>query len=153
MKPKEVSKTGSASAEENKALVRSLIEAINQQDWPRFDQLVAPDFLRHSGTFDQPEVRTRDELREFLAGEFVAFPDAHETINFLVAEGDKVAVHSQFRGTQRGRMGSFAPSGQVLSACLISIYRIAEGRVAEVWIEWDALNSLVKLGHLPPPSG
>ena len=36
MKPKEVKKTGSASAEENKALVRSLIEAINQQDWQRF---------------------------------------------------------------------------------------------------------------------
>jgi len=86
----------STGPEENKALVRSLIDAINQQDWPRFDQLIAPDFLRQSSTFGQSQVRTRDELRDYLAGEFMAFPDAHERINFLVAEGDKVAVHSQF---------------------------------------------------------
>jgi len=50
-------------------------------------------------------------------------------------------------------MGSFEASGQVLTADLISIYRVANGRIAEAWVEWDALSALIQLGHLPPPLG
>ncbi|HZO85010.1 MAG TPA: ester cyclase [Verrucomicrobiae bacterium] len=136
---------------ENKALVTSFIEAINRQDWPRFDELVASDFVRHSSTFGQSQIRTRDQLRDYLAAEYKTFPDACETINFLIAEGDKVAVHSHCYGTQRGPLGSFPPAGRTLSADFISIYRIADGRIAEAWVEWDCLNGLIQLGHLAPP--
>jgi predicted ester cyclase len=83
--------------------------------------------------------------------EFKTFPDANESINFLVAEGDKVVVHSHCHATQQGPMGSIAPSGKMLSADFISIYRIADGRIVEAWVEWDALNGLIQLGHIKPP--
>jgi steroid delta-isomerase-like uncharacterized protein len=140
------------TSEHNKTLVRTFVDAINQQDWRRLDDLLAPDFVRHSTTFGQPQIRSRDQLREFLAGEAGTFPDAHETIHFLVAEGDMVAVHSGFRGTQRGPLGSFPASGRRLSADFISIYRVAEGRIVEAWVEWDGLSGLIQLGHLAPPS-
>jgi steroid delta-isomerase-like uncharacterized protein len=137
---------------ENKKLVQEFVEAVNGQDWNGFDELVAPGFVRHSSTFGQSQVRTRDQLREYLKAEFRTFPDAHESINFLVAEGDMVAVHSHCQATQQGPMGSFAASGKVLSAHFISIYRIAHGRILEAWVEWDSLNGLVQLGHLNPPA-
>src|SRR5262245_18418726 len=125
------------TTEHNKAVVRAFVEAINQQDWRRFDDLLAPDFTRLSSTSGQPQIRSRDQLRDFLAGEISTFPDARETIHFLVAEGDMVAVHSGFRGTQRGPMGPFPASGRSLSADFISVYRVADGRIAEAWVEWD----------------
>ena len=140
------------TAAQHKELVRAFIEAINQKDWPRFEQFVAPDFVRHSSTFGQSQIRNRDQLRNYLAAEFRTFPDAKETINFLEAEDDKVAVHSHCRGTQQGPMGSFAPSGRTLSADFISIYRVTDGRIAEAWLEWDCLNGLIQLGHLTPPA-
>src|SRR5262245_35756080 len=100
----------------NKAVVRAFVEAINRQDWRRLDDLLAPDFVRHSTTFGQPRIRSREQLRDFLAAEAGTFPDAHETIHLLVAEGDLVAVHSAFRGTQRGPMGPFPATGRSLSA-------------------------------------
>ena len=138
--------------EHNKAIVRAFVEAVNQTDWRRFDELLVPDFVRHSSTFGQPQIRSRDQLRDFLTGEAATFPDAHETIHFLVAEGDMVAVHSGFRGTQRGPMGPFPASGKALSADFISIYRLVDGRIAEAWVEWDSLSGLIQLGHLAPPS-
>jgi steroid delta-isomerase-like uncharacterized protein len=87
------------STDQDKALVRSFVEAINRQDWRYFDELVSPDFIRHSSTFGQTQIRTRDQLRAYLANEFQTFPDALETINFMVAEADKVAVHSHCHGT------------------------------------------------------
>ena len=137
--------------ERNKDIVRALVDAINQQDWHRFDELVAPDFVRHSSTFGQSQIRSRDQLRSYLAAEYQTFPDAKETINFLLAEGDKVTVHSHCYGTQKGPMGSFPPLGRVLSADFISIYRIADGRIVEAWVEWDCLNGLIQLGHMTPP--
>src|SRR5690349_21466096 len=100
------------TAERNKALVRQFVEAVNRQDWRRFEELVSPQFARHSSTFGQSEVRTRDQLRQYLAAEFKTFPDAHESINFLVAEADKVVVHSHCRATQLGPMGTLPASGE-----------------------------------------
>ncbi|MEW6303462.1 MAG: ester cyclase [Verrucomicrobiota bacterium] len=139
-------------SEQNKAVVKAFIQAVNQRDWGRLDELLAPDFARHTSTSGQPQIRSRDQLLAFLAGEAVTFPDAHETIHFLVAEGDMVAVHSGFRGTQRGPMGPFPASGRTLTADLISIYRVAKGRIAEAWVEWDCLSGLIQLGHHAPPS-
>ncbi|MBI4659859.1 MAG: ester cyclase [Verrucomicrobia bacterium] len=139
------------TTEANKQVVREFIAAVNRQDWRRFDELVAPDFVRHSSTFGQSYVSDRDRLREYLIAEFKTFPDAWESINFMVAEEDKVTVHSHCRATQQGPMGSWPATGRVLSADFISIYRIANGRIVEAWAEWDALNGLIQLGHLKAP--
>jgi steroid delta-isomerase-like uncharacterized protein len=140
------------TTEQNKVVVRAFVEAINRQDWRRFDELVAPDFVRHSSTFGQPPISSREQLREFLRGEAVTFPDARETIHRLVAEENMVAVYSAFRGTQKGPMGPYPASGRTLSADFISLYRIEDGRLVEAWVEWDSLSGLVQLGHLALPS-
>src|SRR6185503_1929342 len=140
------------TSEHNEAVVREFVEAVNRRDWSRLEELLAPEFVRHSSTFGQPQIRSREQLRDFLAGEAGTFPDAHESIHFLVAEGDMVAVHSGFRGTQCGPVGPFPASGKTLSADFISIYRVVAGRIAEVWVEWDCLSGLIQLGHLAPPS-
>jgi steroid delta-isomerase-like uncharacterized protein len=140
------------TTEANKILVREFVDAVNQQDWQHFDELVAPDFNRHSSTFGQSRVRSRESLRAYLIDEFKTFKDARESINFMVAEGDKVAVHSHFHGVQEGPLGSFPPTGKILSADFVTIYRIADGRIVEAWTEWDALSGLIQLGHLQPPT-
>jgi len=139
------------TTEANKQLVREFVDAVNRQDWQRFDELVSPDFVRHSSTYGQSHVSNRDTLREYLVAEFKTFPDARESINFLVAEGDKVTMHSHCYATQRGPMGPLPATGKALSADFISIYRVADGRIVEAWAEWDSLNGLIQLGHLKPP--
>ncbi len=137
--------------QDNKQLVREFVDAVNRQDWARFNDLVSPDFVRHSSTFGQSQVRTRDQLRDYLAAEFITFPDACERINFMVAEGDLVVVHSHCHATQQRDMGSFRATGKTLSADFISIYRIAGRQIVEAWAEWDVLNGLIQLGHIASP--
>ena len=136
------------STERNKAVVRTFVDVVNQHEWRRLDDLLAVDFVRHSSTYGQPQIRSRERLRAFLVSESKTFSDAHETIHFLVAEGDMVAAHSGFHGTQSGPMGPFPPSSKTLSADFISIYRVVGGRIAEAWVEWDCLNGLIQLGHV-----
>lgn len=91
-------------------------------DWDALDELVAPDFVRHSTAAGSPGVSSRDELKRYPRAEYLAFPDAQETLLDLVAEADYLAI-----------------------------YRIAAGRIVEAWAEWDNLAGLVQLGHIEPP--
>jgi steroid delta-isomerase-like uncharacterized protein len=135
--------------ERNKAVVQTFVAAVNAQDWDRVAEVVAADFVRHSHAGGSPGVRSRGELLRFLQGEFETFPDAHEGIEDMLAEGDRVAVRHRFRGTQRGPMGPYPPSGRVLLADYLAIYRLCGGLIAEAWAEWDNLSGLAQLGHTP----
>src|SRR5262245_28210360 len=137
--------------ERNKAVVRAFVEAINAQDWGRLDALIAPDFVRHSGAAGPQAVLSRGDLERYLRAEYQTFPDARENIEDLVAEGDRVAGRHRFRGTQQGPMGPYPPSGKVLTADYLAIYRLQDGRIAEAWAEWDNLSGLTQLGHYRPP--
>lgn len=134
-------------SEANKSLIRSFIEAVNAQDWQRLLELLASDFKRHSAAAGEPSVNSARDLVTFLKAEFITFPDAFETLLDIVAEGDKVAARHGFRGTQLGPMGRFPPTGKVLEATYLAIYRVENGRIAEAWAEWDNLAGLKQLGH------
>ena len=136
--------------ERNKAVVRALVDAVNQHDLDRVAGLVAEGFVRHSAAAGQPGVRSRDDLLCFLRAEREAFPDAAETIEDILAEGDRVAVRHRFTGTQLGPLGGRPPLGRRMTAGYLAIYRLADGQVVEAWAEWDNLDGLVQLGHLPP---
>lgn len=137
-------------AERNKAAVRAFITAINRNDWAAVAAAVAPDFVRHSDAAGPPGVTSREDLIAFLRGERVTFPDAHETIEDLIAERDRVAARHRFTGTQEGPLGPYPPSGRRMSAEYLAIYRLRDGIIVEAWAEWDNLIGLLQLGHIPP---
>ncbi|MGH9645097.1 MAG: ester cyclase [Terriglobales bacterium] len=131
----------------NKNTVRSFVGAVNAKDWPALRRLVAPEFRRHSVAAGEPGVVSVDDLIQFLEREYSAFPDAFEAIDDIIAEGNKVAVRHRFRGTQLGGLGLHPPSGKVLEATYLAIYRVEEDRIVEAWAEWDNMAALKQLGH------
>jgi predicted ester cyclase len=133
--------------EDNRRVVRAFVRAINAQDWNALASIVATGFVRHSYAAGVPGVRSRDDLIQYLRSEYETFPDAHETIEDIVAEGNKVAVRHRFTGTQAGRMGQHPPSGKPMTAEYIAIYRLEGNVIVEAWAEWDNLHGLVQLGH------
>lgn len=132
--------------ETNKRIVRAFAEAINRRHWDALDDLVAIDFVRHSNA--APGVRNRDDLKRYLRSEFASFPDGYESVEDVVAEGDRVAVRHSFRGTQTGPMGRYPASAKEMRADYLAIYRLAGGKIAEAWVEWDNLSGLMQLGHV-----
>lgn len=138
--------------ENNKAAVTAFVHAISEQEWATMDALLADDVVRRSRTYGQTELRGRAQLVQFLKNEAMTFPDAHQKILYLVAEEDRVAAALQFTGTQKGPMGPFPASGRRIQANFLAMFRLREGRIAEVWVEWDNLSALLQLGHLTLPS-
>ncbi len=135
--------------EDNKAVVRRFTEAMNNGDYASLDELLAPDFVRHSQATPKWHIRSRDEFKRYAQETAISFPDAIISNEFLVAEGDKVAAYATFSATQSGPMGTFPPSGKRVVSKFLGIIRIEDGKIAELWVEWDNLAMLTQLG-VPP---
>ena len=141
------------SAEENKALVRRLIEEVwNQGHLAVFDELYAPDFLFHDPGL--PHVRTREEDKHWIVGILDAFPDFHITLDDVIADGDQVVVRLTARGTNTGDIVAPRPhpaTGKQVTITGIAIARIANGQFVEIWHQVDWLGMFQQLGLIPAP--
>ena len=73
------------SLEENKAIARKVIEAFNKRNLAILDKLMEPDYIDH-----YHQLRTLEEYKQFLITFLKGFPDWHEDIEDIIAEGDKV---------------------------------------------------------------
>src|SRR5579883_2467476 len=123
------------SIDENKALVRRLIETvISGGQLSATEQIFAPDFVAHISGF--PELNAA-AWREAFGGFRAAFPDLRQTIEDLVAEGDRVAMRATAEATHRGEMMGIPATGKRVRWSDFSIFRIANGRVAEEWMQMD----------------
>ena len=55
-----------------------------------------------------------------------------------------------YSGTQTGMMGPFPPSGKRVDLPFIGILKFTNGKISEMWVEWDNVFMLTQLGHFPP---
>ena len=135
----------------NKHLVQRFTNAINAADWDALDELLTEDFRRHSQATPDVRVNSREEFKKMQEFFLLSIPDQQITIEMLIAEGDKIAAYATYTGTQTGAMGEMPPTGKSFESKLLSIFHFEEGRIAELWVEWDNMSILSQLGLFPPP--
>ena len=128
------------SLEENKAIVRRFVEAYNDRNLDLFDDLLAPDYFDHTSKVGI------EGLKQLMSMAFKAFPDLHETIEDIIAEGDKVWVRITFTGTNTGEWLGFAPTGKKVTSKNVDTYRIVNGKLTEYWNVTDASDFNKQLG-------
>jgi steroid delta-isomerase-like uncharacterized protein len=139
---------GDMSVTENKALIRQFNEeAFNGKDIRARDRFLGPDFAINGQVVDPARSKRN------VADLFSAFPDFHRTMDDIIAEGDKVVARYTARGTHHGEFMSIQATGKSVTFRWVTIYRIADGKVAEEWPLFDALGLVQQLGGtaLPGP--
>jgi steroid delta-isomerase-like uncharacterized protein len=136
--------------EANKDLVRRFVQAGNERAFDALDTIVAANFVRHSQATPDLTVGNLEQFKAFLRQDAATFPDSRVTTHQLVAEGDRVAFHGTYAGTQEGPMGPFPASGKRMEIEFFGVFRIEDDRIAELWVAWDNLAALTQLGHWPP---
>lgn len=135
------------SMEENKALVRHAYEELNKGNLDGMDEVFATDVIVH--TPGGQEAHGLEEGKQLFAKLWYAFPDHHETVDDMVAEGDKVVARARWTGTHQGEFQGMAPTGKHVTLKAITIYRIVGGKIVEIWEEADILGMMQQLGVIP----
>jgi len=140
-----------AQLDKNKEIAQKMIDAINDRDYDLLDEVIAPDLVRHCQATPNVNIKSLAEFKEFLNGDAKVFPDSHISTEMLIAEGDKVAGYFTYSGTQKGAMGPFPATGKKADLKYLGILRFEDGKIVEMWVEWDNMAFLTQLGHFPPP--
>jgi predicted ester cyclase len=135
--------------EANKAIIRRYREAHNANNMDALDDIIAADLISHNTLPGLPPGREGGKMSH--QGFVAAFSDGQTTSEDLIAQGDKVVERFSFRGTNTGSFLGAPPTGKVVHATGISIFRIANGKIVEHWGENDVIGVMVQLGLMPPP--
>ena len=136
---------------ENIRVATAMMETINARNLDALDEYVAPDVVRHSAATAGVVVTNLSEFKAFLETDFATVSDSVQKIDVIFGGGDYVAVRARYIGTQDGPMGPFPASGEKLELPYNGILRFEDGKIVEIWVEWDNLFALTQLGHYPPP--
>ena len=136
------------SIEQNKALVRRLVEeVISRHNMSVIDEIVSPDFVENEEL--PPGIPPGREAPRFLFNMLhSAFPDFKATIEQLIAEGDKVVVYMTWTGTQKGEFMGIPPTGKRISIGVMDIIRVAGGQLVEHWGIMDSAKMMQQLGAM-----
>ena len=134
-------------SEENKAIVRRWVEAFNAGNVDAVDELVTDSYVRHDP--NSPEVHGPEEEKQLIAMYRSAFPDLRFTIEDMVAEGDKVVIRVGISATHKGELLGIPPTENRLTLSAIELYRLAEGKIDEQWVQVDTLGMMQQLGVVP----
>ncbi len=136
-------------SEGNKNVVRRLFEELwNKGNLPVADELFSPNYAHHDPS--TPDVGRGPESEKKRATLYrTAFPDLRLTIEDIIAEGETVTARWSCRGTHRGDLSGIAPTGKQFTISGVTIVRISNGKMAEGYVNWDALGLMQQLGVVP----
>jgi predicted ester cyclase len=128
------------SAEENKAVVRRLVEAFNTQDQAALDALAAtPEIAQNS----------RDTLKSVYA----TFEGHHIDITDMMAEGNRVWARIKTSGGHSGEWEGIPPTGKQWTNTGVMFLVITDGQLSKSELLFDELGHLKQLGAtIAPPA-
>jgi len=145
------------SMEENKAIIRRLVEVWNTGEVGPLEELIVPDYVMHyRSTATRPESGP-EWYRQVVTDARAEVSDLHFTVEDLLADGDKVVWRWTASGTHSGESKTpwgttVPPTGKKVAWTHIIITRIAGGRIAEDWMEEDEVTYWQQVGAIPSPS-
>jgi len=119
--------------EKNKVLVRRFYEEVwNKGNVDFADEVFADNYVRHDPRGGNPPAGAKGQ-KLIAQGFRKDCPDCQFIVDFMLAEGHKVAARWTIRGTH-------VPSGKKIDFVGVNIFRFADGKVVEIWNHRDDLG-------------
>ena len=133
--------------EKNKEFITVYTEDFwNKQNIGAFEKYFNADFVVHYADGDH----NYEQYKGICQAYFTAIPDIHVTTDDLIAEGDKVTKVWTVNGTNKGELMGIPATGKQIVVKGIEVFRIADGKIAELWASMDNLGLMQQLGVIPP---
>ena len=133
--------------EENKAVIRRLVNELNKGNLAIMDESLADNFVLTAQ--NRPDM-DKEGYKQFLAGLINSFPDMQGTIDDIVAEGDKVAFRFTLTGTHKGDLMGIAPTHKRIKLTEDYFSHLEGGKIVEHKNLADSAALFQQLGITQP---
>ena len=141
----------SSPEEKNTAVFLWFLDVVwNKYDGAALGEFLSSTALVHGDTFAGGELPGLEGFGMFAMTAITAFPDVHFSVDDIIAVEDKVAVRLTFTATHGGPFLELPASGNSVAGKDLIIYRFADGKIEEAWLQLDGLGIMVQMGLIPP---
>lgn len=135
---------------DNKALVRKFYE-IGDSSGTQADKqaalnaIIAPNFLAHLPGMEPLTLEVFNQMAQVFEK---GFSDTHHDIEDQLSDGDRVATRLTWRGKHTGEFQGIAPTNREVKMRVMSIIRVENGKIAEIWDVGDSMSMMRQLGAM-----
>ncbi len=129
---------------DNKQIIRRYYEHL----WNRWSLNLANEIIADNITFRGSlaiTVTTRAAFLAYMQLVRTAFPDFHNTIEDLIAEGDQVAARLTYRGTHQGPLIDLAPTNRPITYSGLALFTLHDGRITNGFVIGDTTALMKQL--------
>ena len=140
--------TRTVSEDANKQVVRRFFEVgPSKGDLEAADVLLAPEFALHTPLpTPGPGIPAMNNVISTCRA---AFHGLQVTIEDMMADGNRVTCRFTARGVHNGEFMALPPTGKKIEMTGIEIFRLRDGKIAELWGEVNLMGLMQQLGILP----
>ena len=112
------------------------------------EKILAPGFMAHFPGQPAMDVEGYKQLGAmFRAG----FSGMKHTLESLIAEGEWVAARGTVTASHSGEFQGVPASGKPVKLTFVTFDRVVDGKLAERYVELDALGLMMQIGGIPAP--
>jgi steroid delta-isomerase-like uncharacterized protein len=143
--------TQTIAGKANIAMVRKFFEVgPSKGDLAAADALLHPEFSLHTPLpTPGPGI---EAMNNVITTCRAAFHNLNVTVDDVIADEDKVTARFTARGVHNGEFMGLPPTGKAITLTGIEIFRIRDGKIAELWGEANLMGLMQQLGILPGPA-
>jgi predicted ester cyclase len=131
-----------------KAVVEGFLQEIRTGAHPELAaQFLAPQVTAHQLNAEAPEdvLRTPADYARHVAEFKQTYGDFKFEVTELIADGDRVYARWRQTGCHLGAVDGYAPTHRKVVELASAVYRVANGRIVEYWIQVDRAGTEAQL--------
>jgi steroid delta-isomerase-like uncharacterized protein len=127
----------------NIEIIRRFELGFRAGDQATIDELADPSLVDHNASPDSEP--TLAGFKHKIAGFKTLFPDIKEDMQDIIASGDTVATRWVLTGTLQEDYMGIVGRGQRVNVEGMNFYRLKDGRVTDIWTQFDGLGMMQQL--------
>jgi len=133
--------------EESRTLVEHWFKKVlTKHDLELLDTMALAEILIHKTAMPfEASYYGINGAKTWLGEQWSSFPDLEITEYFTLAQGDIVVARWKARGRSEGNFLILPPTGKTVEYTGVSMYRIEEGKIAEIWETRNTLGIMQQL--------
>jgi steroid delta-isomerase-like uncharacterized protein len=132
---------------DNIGIITCFEHAFRAADQATIDELCDPGLVDHNPAPGHES--TLAGFKQKVAGFKAMFPDLKEDLQDIVGSGDTVATRWVVTGSLQEEFMGIPASGQAIRVEGMNFYRLKNGRVTDIWTQFDGGALMQQLGAIP----
>ena len=131
----------------NIEIITRFERAFRAADQTTIDELADPGLVDHNPAPGHEP--TLAGFKQKVAGFKALFPDLAEDLQDIIASGDTVATRWVITGSLQQEFMGIPAAGQPVRVEGMNFYRLSNGRVTDIWTQFDGTALMQQLGGTP----